>query len=123
MGDDEIVEYLYNKLESDRYWIIIGLPDDKRVVMMFTKIEEEFFPPRTSLNKEFELVTGPRFNIGIFTKKRIGVDDLKFITGYEMTEKQPMLLPTNIENGPKVQKLGDWIMNHFNKIAQKRNSS
>lgn len=122
IGDDEIAEYLYNKLDSDQYWIIVGLPDDTRVVNMFVRIEEEFFPAQTSLNKEFELITGPRFNIAIFTRKRIGVDDLKFITGYEMTEKQPMLLPTTIENGPKVKELGDWIMENFNKIAQKRNS-
>lgn len=111
MGDDEITEYLYNKLESDQYWIIIGLPDDGKVVSMFVKIEEEFFPPQTSLNKEFELVTGSRFNIAIFTRKRISIDELTFITGYEMTEKKPMLFPTTVDNGSTSASSGAQVRN------------
>lgn len=123
LSDEDLVEYLYNKLESEKYWILVGLPDDGNVVSMFCKIEDGFFPAQTSLNKEFELITGPRCNIAIFTKKRISVEELTFITGYAMTEKDPMLLPSTVENSSKVQELGKWVMEQFTEISQKRNSS
>jgi len=95
--EQEIMEQMYDRLESRDWWFVIDsglLGDDVNHKMI--NIEEKYYPPKTELSRDFELMhCFPLGAIYIFKKQRIDKKQLEKEFGVKLVnaEVQDIIMP------------------------------
>lgn len=121
--NQEIMERMYDMLESKEWWFVIDsnlLGSEINDKMM--KIEKKYYPPKTKLNADFELVNClPSGVIYIFKKQRITKKQLAKECGVEMgNNKLDIITPRPPNYSLGLTKLELHFNDSMNAIRQAR---